>query len=227
MERSNSFSSDQIILTKRQASMIMASMLLFCLFVFIVGFFLGKRMTIEDFSSQITKESLDDQINFLLTTQSLQSSEDDINLLADFKTNNNLEILPAKSLDTISHGILHEDSKQKSQKNSYQTPNNIEEKIVSENKINNHPSHKNPQYAQLIGFGTKKAAILFINRLKKQNIDVILKTMSSKTALGKQRIWYQAITPTYSTDEELQDQLKKIKKLEHIRDKDIKIMYMK
>src|SRR4051812_41993289 len=74
MESFNSFSSDQIILTKRQVSMIMTSMLLFCLFVFIVGFFLGKRAMIDDFSSKVTKEALHDQIDFLLTTQSLQEN---------------------------------------------------------------------------------------------------------------------------------------------------------
>ena len=51
--------------------------------------------------------------------------------------------------------------------------------------------------------------------------------MISKTASGKQKTWYQAITPTYESTEELESQVSKIKRLEHIRGSDIKIVYVK
>ena len=224
MERFNSFSSDQIILTKRQVSMIMASMLLFCLFVFIFGYFLGKRVIIEDFSSQVTQKALHDQIDFLLTTQSLQSSQDeqtatmqvepqDIAIMSD---DHPLEetIIPAMiTQEKISLPVITQDAAQKTQ-----PVENSKEKQAAQDKN---------QYAQLIGFGTKKAAQAFVARLKKHNVPVILKTVVSKTAAGKQRTWYQAITPTYQSAELLEDQLMKIKRLEHIRDKDIKIVYTK
>ncbi len=231
MERSNSFAADQIVMSKRQASMMMASMLLFCLFVFIVGFFLGKRSAIDDFSDKMGKQVLHDQIDFLLTTQSLQSSQQDEptdsqtasefssasfdqpfdNPIINLQSQDNhtqgdhlvkVDPIIALSADEIVHDNVHQ----------------IEKDVVSKSKL---------QYAQLIGFGTKKAAQGFVARLKKHNVPVILKTMMSKTASGKERVWYQAITPTYESLQELQGQVAKVKRLEHIRDTDIKIIYTK
>ena len=51
--------------------------------------------------------------------------------------------------------------------------------------------------------------------------------MMSKTVSGKQRTWYQAITPDYDSSQELQEQVTRIKRLEHIRDKDIRIVHAK
>ena len=223
MQNLNSFSSDEIVLTKRQVSMLMASMVLFCLLVFIVGFFVGKRTVLEDYSAKITKEALHDQIDFLLTTQSMQSSQETALDLSD----NLPEILITPELNTNASIVA--------------APENIEPlivkadvapvqnvSVVSENQsIQDVPVKQGKQYAQLIGFGTKKAAQIFVARLKKQNIPVILKTNISKTASGKQKVWYQAITPTYNSYEELQEQIAKIKHLERIRDKDIKIVHTK
>lgn len=216
MERFNSFSSDQIILTKRQASMIMASMLLFCLFVFIVGFFLGKRVIIDDLSSQTTQKTLHDQIDYLLTTQSLTSSQDDYQESLEVKSSNDdlLSLLKEEETSPDQIGI-----EEVSQIPAILVDNNVK-------KSEKHSENKK-QYAQLIGFGTKKAAQSFVDRLKKHDITVIIKTIVSKTASGKQKIWYQAITQTYESSEKLKDQVDKIKRLEHIRDKDIKIDYVK
>ncbi|MBP6869871.1 hypothetical protein KBC04_03250 [Candidatus Babeliales bacterium] len=232
MERFNSFSSDQITLTKRQVSMMMASMLLVCLFIFIVGFFLGKRVVIDDFSSQVTKEALHDQIDFLLTTQSLQSSQDEgvamieVEPLDSAIMSDDLElqeiITPALIIQEKTSSMPIITSEPKTLKPSAQasvepTKEDQAQLIKKDGK----------QYAQLIGFGTKNAAQTFVARLKKHDVPVILKTVISKTSAGKQRTWYQAITPTYESSQELQTQVSKIKRLEHIRDKDIKIVHIK
>ena len=231
MERFNSFSSDQIIVTKRQASMFMASMLLFCLFVFSVGFFLGKRTHIDDFSSKVTKEALHDQIDFLLTTQSLQSSEESFSggndLIQPGIERQSQDLHTIIKADTANQVVFTADRQEKNIR-----PENfpvLEDKKISDNQvgISSDSDIKKPQYAQLIGFGTKQAAQAFVTRLKKHNVPVILKTMMSKTAAGKQKTWYQAITPTYDTAQELQDQVSKIKRLEHIRGNDIKTVYVK
>lgn len=228
MERFNSFSSDQIILTKRQASMFMASMLLFCLFVFILGFFLGKRTVIDDFSANVSKEALHDQIDFLLTTQSFESSQEDglPGNEVDFQNNNDVHI----SFDAMQQ----DDIKAPSQEKAFHTPvasssheNNLAQLAAVTLSATQIEGAKTRQYAQLIGFGTKQAAQAFVARLKKNNVPVVLKTMMSKTAAGKERTWYQAITPTYESEEELHAHVAKIKRLEHIRDKDIKIIFLK
>ena len=231
MERFSSFASDQIVITKRQASMMMASMLLFCLFVFIVGFFLGKRAAIDDFSGKVSKEALHDQIDFLLTTQSLQSSQDEnstTNLNSEFSSTSFDESFDKPIITLQSEKIIFPAAI-------------MQEKFVPTAIVATQPEKQfnqenneavsivviKPQYAQLIGFGTKKAAQSFVARLKKYDVPVILKTVISKTASGKERVWYQAITPTYQTAQELQEQVVKVKRLEHIRDADIKIVYVK
>lgn len=232
MERSNSFAADQIVISKRQASMMMASMLLFCLFVFIVGFFLGKRSAIDDFSDKMGKQALHDQIDFLLTTQSLQSSQQDEptdhQTTSEFSSasfdqpfdNPIIQLKPQDNYTPNDNHLVKVDPiiALPADMSHSENVDQIEKDVVSKSKL---------QYAQLIGFGTKKAAQGFVARLKKHNVPVILKTVMSKTASGKERVWYQAITPTYGSLQELQEQVAKVKRLEHIRDTDIKIMYTK
>lgn len=234
MERFNSFSSDQIIITKRQASMIMASMLLFCLFVFIVGFFLGKRSVIDDFSNKVTKDALHDQIDFLLTTQSLASSQENAAIIEAEPVVEKVDaIVTSQPQEIITPAIFTQDRAMHANivvaDNHVSRPQDfpVLDDIKSVDAPVSVSEAKNPQYAQLIGFGTKQAAQAFVTRLKKHNVPVILKTMMSKTASGKQRTWYQAITPTYESSQELQTQVAKIKRLEHIRGKDIKTVYVK
>ena len=227
MEPHNSFMSshkNQIVLSSRQASMIMASMVIVSLFIFILGYFLGKRTVIHDFSSNVTQAALHDQIDYLLTTQSLKSSQDDefsdevIDELPVTIKNDTVESID--QLTALSKKIdsnVHENIK---------TPTIVDEKN-KELDENNESDMKDLQYACLIGFGTKPAANAFVTRLKKHHIPVILKTVISKTASGKTRTWFQAITPTYDTAKELQEVVSKVKRLEHIRDNDIKIVHVK
>lgn len=225
MEPRNSYMSshkDQIILTQRQASMIMASMIIVSLFIFITGYFLGKRTVINDFSSQVTQTALHDQIDYLLTSQSLQSSKDD-----DASLQENQE------LDEVPHvHVAHQASvsSEKIQIDSDLSSSAVKNSEIASHKkdaVINNTLQSDRQYACLIGFGTKTAANAFVARLKKHHISVILKTVISKTASGKTRTWFQAITPTYDSAKELQDVVNKVKRLEHIRDNDITFVHVK
>ena len=202
---------DKIVITKRQASMLTASMMLLCLSVFIVGYFLGKRVVVDDFSSQVTQDSLNDQIDYLLTAQALQPSEETKELAHSDKEES------VEKIDSIKH------EKQEEVKSSpvVKLPQKEEKKIDAPSEKSESASH----YAQLIGFGTKKAATAFAARLKEHHVPVIIKTRSSVTASGKRRVWYQAITTSFDSVEALQDVVDKVQKFEHIRSKDIKIMH--
>ena len=239
MEPHNSFTSthkDQIVLSKRQVSMMMASMVIFCLFVFIIGYFLGKRTVVAELSSNVTENALHDQIDYLLTTQSLKSSQED-----NF-SDEAIEATPSNSLLTISEIDSIEQIVPVVSSEPIALP--VNNYVAREIKVSNpiakaaeeknreitevvHSDVKDPQYACLIGFGTKQAATAFVTRLKKHHVPIILKTVISKTASGKARTWYQAITPTYDSAAELQDVVNKVKRLEHIRSNDIKIVHVK
>ena len=223
---------DQIVLNKRQVSMIMASMVIFFLFVFIVGFFLGKRTVVEEFSSNVTENALHDQIDYLLTTQSLKSSQEDT--LSDESVEDLPIVLESEKINSahqLAPIVL-------SERIILPINNSVAREIVIHNPAIQVTEEKNievkvdarakdPQYACLIGFGTKQAANTFVARLKKHHVPVILKTVISKSASGKTRTWYQAITPTYDSAAELQEIVNKVKRLEHIRDNDIKIVHTK
>jgi organic radical activating enzyme len=97
---------------------------------------------------------------------------------------------------------------------------------VQEQATESASTASNACYAKLVGFGTQKAAISFAERLKKQGINVQIKTNISKTAQGKKRIWYQAITPEYSSMQALDQDINKIVKIEHIKKQDVQIIQL-
>ena len=75
-------------------------------------------------------------------------------------------------------------------------------------------------YAQLIGFGTFRAAHKFVDRLKQKDMPVEVKERHSRTAQGKEIIWYQVVTEPFQQRDDLVafvDTIKKEEKLHDIR----------
>jgi len=76
-------------------------------------------------------------------------------------------------------------------------------------------------YGQLIGFGTEKAAHLFVNKLASKGIDTEIKKRVSKTVKGRTSYWYQVVTPAYSNKNDLIVLVDRIAKEENIKDASI------
>lgn len=72
--------------------------------------------------------------------------------------------------------------------------------------------------AQLIGFGTLRAAQQFVDRLQQKNMPVRVQERHSKTAQGKEVIWYQVTTELFSDKHELTAFVERIKKEERLKD---------
>jgi len=75
-------------------------------------------------------------------------------------------------------------------------------------------------FAQLIGFGTKRAAQKFVDKLKSKDVPVRLKERTSVSAKGKPITWYQVVTHTFTNRDklaELVDQLSAQEKLSDVR----------
>jgi hypothetical protein len=72
--------------------------------------------------------------------------------------------------------------------------------------------------AQLIGFGTMRAAHQFADRLQQKNLPVRVQERHSKTAQGKEVIWYQVTTELFNDKKELMAFVEKIKKEERLKD---------
>lgn len=72
--------------------------------------------------------------------------------------------------------------------------------------------------AQLIGFGTMRAAHQFVDRLQQKNLPVRVQERHSKTAQGKEVIWYQVTTELFNDKQELMAFVEKIQKEERLKD---------
>ena len=71
-------------------------------------------------------------------------------------------------------------------------------------------------YAPLIGFGSQKAAVTYVNRLMENGFPVELKLRSSKTAKGRVIRWYQIVTKPFASRNELEKIIATLGKKEHL-----------
>lgn len=69
--------------------------------------------------------------------------------------------------------------------------------------------------AELLG-GTSKSIHSFIDRLAQQGLTVESRKRTGKTPKGRTITWYQAVTPGFSTKDELKEFINSIKKHERI-----------
>ena len=72
-------------------------------------------------------------------------------------------------------------------------------------------------YAQLIGFGTRKAADSFANRLREKVIKVNVKKRRSFSPKGKEVTWYQVITETFNDKDRLVNLVERLEKEERLK----------
>ncbi len=79
-------------------------------------------------------------------------------------------------------------------------------------------SEHGQHYAQLIGFGTSRAADRFVDRLQQKNMPVKVVERYSKTAQGKEIIWYQVVTERFNKKDDLIAFTQKLKKEERLND---------
>ena len=82
-------------------------------------------------------------------------------------------------------------------------------------------SYLRTYYAQLAGFGSKRSAQKFAQKLERQNIPVIVNAIHSKNARGKSVTWYQVVTESYSTKEELESVVERLKETERLKNPQI------
>ena len=208
----NSPSEEGITISKRQASILIALFLLLALSVFIIGYFLGKKSMLDTLGGNFEQE-----IEKLDQSAVKISTEDDA-----------LDGVPDISLVTKDFAFddAQNDDFQDKKEEEKEIVVAVKSEIIKESKT---PISETPVkvYAQLIGFGSKQSAATFQNRLKVNNVNVIIKTRSSRTAKGRKRLWYQAVTPVFSSFEELEKVVKKIQKLEFLRTNDINIVHIK
>ena len=170
----------------------------------------------DEFSKRISKDSFVDQVEYAFAAQALRQTDSDQD-----EDEENEDVV---AFDSGSEAIRSQEPHQNTMPQSKPCEQQKEKPLAQNNNKDADLESHASCYAKLVGFGTKKSAIGFAERLKQQNIDVQIKTNISKTAQGKKRIWYQAITPEYSSVNALEQDINKIVKFEHIRKQDVQII---
>lgn len=217
-----------VFLSNRQISAVLSVLILAIFFVFISGYFFGKKKAVDKLYNKIDKESLADQVYYSVCSnygcddidQNQESTED-----SNGESQESQEAQESQELQ-YQQGAQDKQSQDaenqvslmvNGQKNTDRLAQNSTENcdIDAENTKNEdnsnqayssgeyEESQKEECYAELVGFGTKSAAQAFYNRLKKEGISVILKKRTSKNSRGRIMCWYQAVTEKFDNKRDL------------------------
>ncbi len=194
-----------VVLSMRQVSWVVSGFLVLSFFIFMAGYFFGQRKFFADFTGKVEQESLGDMIFASLYTKDSTDGTD--------------EEGAGESAAVADEQVLSENG------DVCDVMPEQDLVLAQASLIESHPETINETkeasgchyYAELVGFGTERAAQLFVERLQKDGISVDIKKRTSKTARGKLIAWYQVITPAFSDSACLLDLVKKLEKKEHLK----------
>lgn len=189
--------SQGLFIPSRQLSFIIAGLLFFSFFIFMTGYFLGKKNVVEQFSEQIKQEAFTDQVYASVVAQMTEINlpENQTGLIAEADIENSSTTVEIVHNDDIPHADeIHFDD--------------VDHKELLEST---------QYYAQLIGFGTEKAAYLFVKKLAEKGIETEVKKRTSKTAKGRISYWYQVVTINHADKDALIALVDRITKEENIK----------
>jgi cell division protein FtsN len=178
-----------LFVPNRQLSTIVAFIMLIPFMSFLGGYFFGSQYGAQEFADRAEQESFTDQIYASLC---VTPQDKDENVCVALEENNGIE----QAVDAEAISIEQNDTQITTE------PNKSQEQF----------------YAQLIGFGTSRAAHNFVQRMEKEGISTHVKTRKSKTAKGKVISWYQVVTEAYNNKAELLQLVNRIKEKENIKD---------
>lgn len=205
----NMYQDDTIlVLDRKSVSRIIASMLLLGFFVFIAGYFLGKKKAIETFAAKVEQESFADQITYSLNTLYDEKQPHTIIQEVEVEEDIDAEILGAiPQLPVQAKAVQKPSEAATSMQPTQSKPAVAPKPVVSDMRYQ----------AQLAG-GNKKNMQAFADRLAKHGIPVEIKRRVSKTAKGDTIIWHQAVSAPYMDKQALELLVDRVKKIEKIGD---------
>lgn len=182
----------QLYLTQNQLSYVAASLLIIGFFIFVSGYYLGKKNGTKSFVDQVEKEYISEKT----FGPALLGDKIDI----DKKENEN-------DLKGINNKTETEENW------SANTLRDEQETIARGTDIY--------YYAPLAGFGTFKAAKDCESNLTSRGFAVKTVERKSKTSKGQVKTWYQVILLPMEDKQKLINQAEQIKKIAHIKEVNI------
>lgn len=197
-----------LFLTNRHLSWALSIVLLFNFFLFMTGYFLGKKHAVDHISYKIDQESLSDHV--YSSMYALYDSKAPNTSSDNSEPGEEIEIAEGES--QTEEPILDQAIDAAAEVKSAQD-------IIEESKNLGSAQAKNHEYyAQLVGFSSQQAAQQFIKKLALRDITAHIKQRQSKTSKGKIVYWYQVITESFTNKEELLKLVDTIKYREKLHD---------
>jgi len=202
-----------IFLTHRHISWLLSLCIMSSFFIFVAGYFLGKKKAVEKFYNKIDQDSLADRIYYSVCSiyenndEKLdQESTEDVQAgqlaVCEEKKSSEVQKEIAQKAVIGDEKTAKETVQQVAQQIAQQTVQ--QEVVVSPEKAILPEKIKCANYyAELIGFGTARAAQRFCEKLKKQGFAVVLKKRRSRSARGKTITWYQVVTEEFDNKSDL------------------------
>lgn len=189
-----------VFLTNRHVSWSLSTLLFMIFFIFMVGYFMGKKRSMDQLNYKIDQESLTDNIYSsmyaLYDGKVKPESADTIDPDEEVAENDSTEDSALEqTIDVLSH-----------------------EKISSEVTAPISISDGHEYYAQLVGFNSERTAQQFVQKLAQRDITAHIKQRSSKTAKGRMIYWYQVVTETFSNKGDLMTLVEAIKRRDKLHD---------
>lgn len=188
---------ENLIISPRDLYYGIAALLCAALFIFMSGYFLGKKRVLEELAAQYDDESFADKVYQSFASLAEASGDD---------------------AGSSGQGDTVEGEEQ-----IEQTIPNISSAEVSVAEQPSKQISEHASYAQLCGFGTKQAAELYINRVKRRGIALEIIERKSISKRGRTVTWYQIVTKVMDKPEleELVQKLTKDDKLTSVQIVDV------
>jgi len=203
-----------LFLTNRQMGWVLSFFVLVSFFVFISGYFFGKKKATEKFYNKVNQESFADNIYYsvcsMYDNQNSCVKQESTEYGADDLGSEKKAVVAegaGSKIEGLSPSVSH------SEKNFKKT-NLEQEKIVADKKEVTHESF----YAELIGYGTLRWANWFASRNEKRGFSLDVKRRKSTSAKGKTVVWYQVVTEKFDNKADLIAYVDLIKEKEKLND---------
>ena len=195
----NDLESTHLIVDRKHVGKISAGLVALIAVSFLIGYFQGKRQSLDLQKINLLQESISDQVNYGLTIATHDKMQSSYNLEVD---GHDLNIQSVVMDDTVDHQLENEII-------DVDTPVEMVTSVV------NNKSQNGRAYAQLVGYGSKTNALKFYNRLKNKGYPVIFKERPGNKPKNS---WYQVVTDVLDQQEldKLVSQIAKEEKIEPV-----------
>lgn len=193
----------------RQLNWLLCGLFAFGVMNFVAGYFWGQRKAVEYFVKRIEEDSFADRISYALYTMNDRDS-------GEFEDADTNEVEVNESSETENGDENGDTDDESDTENEAEGPKEQEVPSIAVPVVT--PPSKTVSFARLAGFGSRKAAQTFLERITILDPKATISERLSTTSRGKKITWYQVITGEFEDTKDLDRIIQLIKHKEHINE---------